>query len=52
MVQSFLSVMGTSADIIFVLVQTDKSKGTKGLALFAVDKNTPGFSASKSGNGW
>jgi alkylation response protein AidB-like acyl-CoA dehydrogenase len=36
---------GTVADICIVLVQTDKRKGTKGLALLFVDKDTPGFSA-------
>jgi alkylation response protein AidB-like acyl-CoA dehydrogenase len=38
---------GMSADVIFVLAQTDKSKGTRGLALFAVDRTNPGFSAAK-----
>jgi len=37
---------GGIADVIFVLVQTDKSKGARGLALVAVDKDTPGFSKS------
>ena len=32
------------ADINIVLCQTDKSKGTQGLALFFVEKGTPGFS--------
>jgi alkylation response protein AidB-like acyl-CoA dehydrogenase len=32
--------------MVFVLVQTDKTKGTRGMALIAVDKNTPGFSKS------
>jgi alkylation response protein AidB-like acyl-CoA dehydrogenase len=35
---------GGIADSTLVLVQTDKTKGTKGLALIAVDKDTPGFS--------
>jgi len=37
---------GSIADTIIVLVQTDKSKGAKGLALIAVDKNTQGFSSA------
>jgi alkylation response protein AidB-like acyl-CoA dehydrogenase len=37
---------GGIADMVFVLVQTDKTKGTRGMALIAVDKNTPGFSKS------
>ncbi len=38
---------GSVADVVFVLAQTDKSKGTRGLALIAVDKGTPGFSSSE-----
>ena len=37
---------GGIADTVFVLVQTDKTKGTRGIALIAVDKDTPGFSRS------
>jgi len=37
---------GNVANMIVVLVQTDKSKGTKGLALIAVDKNSPGLFAT------
>ena len=37
--------MGSVADIILVLAQTDKSKGPRGLAMFAVDKETQGFSS-------
>jgi alkylation response protein AidB-like acyl-CoA dehydrogenase len=37
---------GGIADTVFVLVQTDKTKGTRGMALIAVDKNTSGFSKS------
>jgi len=33
----------TVGDMIIVLAQTDKSKGSKGLALFAVDKDTQGL---------
>ena len=37
---------GVVADMIVALVQTDKSKGGKGLALIAVDKSCPGISAA------
>jgi len=37
---------GNVADMIIALVQTDKSKGSKGLALIAVDKSCPGISAA------
>lgn len=37
---------GGIADIVIVLVQTDKSLGPEGIALIAVDKNTPGFSST------
>jgi alkylation response protein AidB-like acyl-CoA dehydrogenase len=37
---------GGVADVVFVLVQTDKSQGTRGLALIAVDKGNPGFSTA------
>ncbi len=36
---------GGIADVILVLVQTDKTKGVKGMALVAVDKDTKGFSS-------
>jgi len=36
-----------TADVVLVLVQTDKSKGTRGIAMIAVDKDTPGFSATE-----
>jgi alkylation response protein AidB-like acyl-CoA dehydrogenase len=42
--KNFISAGGI-ADVNLVLVQTDKSKGTRGLALIAVDKDTPGFSS-------
>jgi len=42
--KNFISAGGI-ADVILVLVQTDKTKGTGGLALIAVDKGTPGFSS-------
>jgi butyryl-CoA dehydrogenase len=38
---------GGIADVVFVLVQTDKTKGNRGLALIAVDKDAPGFSKSE-----
>jgi alkylation response protein AidB-like acyl-CoA dehydrogenase len=38
---------GGIADVVFVLAQTDKSLGTRGLALIAVDKGNPGFSSSE-----
>jgi alkylation response protein AidB-like acyl-CoA dehydrogenase len=44
--KNFISHGGV-ADTIFVLVQTDKTKGTRGMALIAVDKNTPGLSSSR-----
>jgi alkylation response protein AidB-like acyl-CoA dehydrogenase len=37
----------TTADFCIVLAQTDKSMGTKGIAAFIVDRDTPGFSATK-----
>ena len=36
---------GGIADIAVILVQTNKSLGAKGIALIAIDKNTPGFSS-------
>ncbi|MBA7635125.1 Acyl-CoA dehydrogenase [subsurface metagenome] len=36
---------GGIADVILVLVQTDKTKGVKGMAVIAVDKDTKGFSS-------
>jgi butyryl-CoA dehydrogenase len=42
--KNFISAGGI-ADTTLVLVQTDKSQGTRGLALIAVDKDTPGFSS-------
>ena len=36
---------GGIADMVLTLVQTDRSKGTRGLALIAIDKGTPGFSS-------
>jgi len=36
---------GSVADFIIVAASLDKTKGRKGIALFIVDKDTPGFSA-------
>jgi hypothetical protein len=33
------------ADVAIILVQTNKSLGPKGIALIAIDKNTPGLSS-------
>jgi butyryl-CoA dehydrogenase len=43
--KNFISAGGI-ADVNLVLVQTDKSQRTRGLALIAVDKGTPGFSSA------
>jgi butyryl-CoA dehydrogenase len=43
--KSFISAGGI-ADTTLVLVQTDRSQGSRGLALIAVDKGTPGFSSA------
>lgn len=40
--KNFITYSGIS-DVILVLANTDKSKGPKGIALIAVDKDTPGF---------
>jgi alkylation response protein AidB-like acyl-CoA dehydrogenase len=37
----------TVADFAIVIAQTDKSKGSKGITAFLVDKNSPGFSHTK-----
>lgn len=36
---------GGKADVALVLAQTDKSKGPKGLTVFAVERGTPGFTS-------
>ncbi|TES82125.1 MAG: acyl-CoA dehydrogenase [Dehalococcoidia bacterium] len=36
---------GGIADVVLVLLQTDKAKGAKGMAVIAVDKDTTGFSS-------
>ncbi len=38
---------GSMADIVFVLAQTDRKLGVRGMALIGVEKDTPGFSTSK-----
>ncbi len=43
--KNFISNGGV-ADVVLVLVQTDKSQGTRGMALIAVDKDTPGLSSA------
>jgi butyryl-CoA dehydrogenase len=35
---------GSVADTIVFFAMTDKSKGTRGISCFVIDKNTPGFS--------
>ena len=37
---------GNIADVVIVLVQTDKALGSRGLALVAVEKVTPGFTST------
>lgn len=37
---------GGIADMVLTLVQTDKSKGSRGLALIAIAKDAPGFSST------
>lgn len=34
---------GDIADVVIVMAKTDKSKGTRGISAFLVEKNTPGF---------
>lgn len=38
---------GSNADVILVVATTDKSKGTKGISAFIVEKGTPGFAVAK-----
>lgn len=37
---------GGVADLVLVLAQTDKSKGPRGIGVFAVERGTPGFSSA------
>jgi alkylation response protein AidB-like acyl-CoA dehydrogenase len=41
---------GHYADISVIIAVTDKSKGTRGLSAFVVEKGTPGFRAGKKEN--
>jgi len=38
---------GANADVILVIASTDRSKGTKGVSAFFVEKGTKGFSVAK-----
>lgn len=38
---------GSNAQIIIVFAMTDKEKGKKGISIFVVESDTPGFSVSK-----
>jgi alkylation response protein AidB-like acyl-CoA dehydrogenase len=38
---------GGKADVFVVIANTDKSKGSKGISAFIVDRNSPGFSVGK-----
>ena len=38
---------GSTADLVLVMVATDKSKGPKGISTFIVEKGTPGFAVAK-----
>ena len=37
----------THADVFIIMAMTDKSKGTKGISAFIVERNFPGFSVGK-----
>ena len=39
---------GTHADIAVVFAMTDKEKGSRGISVFIVEKDTPGFSVGKA----
>src|ERR1700685_21653 len=41
---------GSYADVSVIIAVTDKSKGTRGLSAFVVEKGTPGFRAGKKEN--
>lgn len=47
--KTFLSAAGI-ADIYIIMAMTDKSKGTKGISAFIVEKDTPGFILGKKEN--
>jgi alkylation response protein AidB-like acyl-CoA dehydrogenase len=38
---------GSTADLVLVMAATDKTKGSKGISTFIVEKNTPGFAVAK-----
>ena len=38
---------GSTADLVLVMAATDRSKGSKGISTFIVEKGTPGFSVAK-----
>ena len=38
---------GSTADYVLVMAATDKSKGSKGISTFLVEKGTPGFNVAK-----
>jgi alkylation response protein AidB-like acyl-CoA dehydrogenase len=38
---------GSTADVVLVMAATDRSKGSKGISTFLVDKTTPGFAVAK-----
>lgn len=38
---------GSNADLIILIAVTDKEKGSKGLSMFMVEKNSPGLSVGK-----
>ena len=38
---------GSTADVVLVMVTTDRSKGPKGISTFIVEKGTPGFTVAR-----
>jgi len=38
---------GSNADVVLVIAATDKTKGTKGISAFTVEKGMPGFAVAK-----
>ncbi len=38
---------GATADLVLVMAATDRSKGSKGISTFIVEKGTPGFTVAK-----
>lgn len=41
---------GSTADVVLVMAATDRSKGSKGISTFVVEKGTPGFNVAKKEN--